>query len=82
MEDLYDFFKNVNFAENNDDSTDQYNNDIIQNDDINNFINNTISENEIDIAIKSLRNNKASGTDSIVNEHIKSTYHLMKRIYL
>jgi hypothetical protein len=49
---------------------------------VNNFINSSIdgnaddsaiTEDEIRIAIKDLRNNKASGIDEIINEYLKST---------
>ena len=49
---------------------------------INEEINVPITENEINSAIKTLKNNKANGYDKIVNEHIKSTFPLMKKIYV
>ena len=48
---------------------------------INDEINQTITENEILAAIKSLKNNKSSGLDNIVNEHLKSTIQVMIPIY-
>jgi hypothetical protein len=40
-----------------------------------------ITEDEILCAVKNLKNNKASGYDNIVNEHIKHTIHMMMPIY-
>ena len=44
-------------------------------------INQTITENEILAAIKSLKNNKSTGLDNIVNEHLKSTIQVIILIY-
>ena len=45
-------------------------------------INLPITENEILDSIKSLKNNKAPGPDSIRYEHIKSTVHIMLPTYV
>ena len=42
---------------------------------INEEINSRITENEIKSTIKNLKNNKASGIDLILNEHLKSLAH-------
>lgn len=36
----------------------------------------------LDASLKLLNNNNACGIDSIINEHIKYTYHILKNIYL
>ena len=48
---------------------------------VENEVNQPITEAEILKSVKSLKNNKASGEDNIVNEHIKSTIHLLLPIY-
>ena len=45
-------------------------------------LNTPFSEKELKTALKSLKNNKASGEDSIVNEQIKNSFPKMKDIYL
>ena len=62
MEGFLDFIKNVNFA-------DETLNNIKQDEDINNFISNTLSENEIDLK-------RASGVGNISNVQF------MAQIYL
>ena len=44
-------------------------------------LNNPITKDEINLAIKSLKLNKSSGIDEIVNEYIISTEHLLMPIY-
>lgn len=41
-----------------------------------------ITESEISAAVKLIKNGKACGTDSILNEHIKSTLDLMMPVYV
>ena len=48
---------------------------------VENEVKQTITESEILKTVKLLKNNKASGIDNIVNEHIKSTVHLLLPIY-
>jgi hypothetical protein len=54
---------------------------------INNILNSPITEDEILCAVKNLKNNKASGYDNIVDEHIKQcqlyrdVIHLQRIIY-
>ena len=45
-------------------------------------LNDPITEDELDKAIKSLKNKKAAGADGIENEHIKSSFETFKYIYL
>ena len=47
-----------------------------------NHLNAKIEEGELEKAIKSLKNNKSTGPDGILNEQIKSTFPIMKNIYL
>ena len=80
LTDLYNFFKNINSQDDVGLSQDGYSFDFDMNgnNEINNDeINQTITENEILAAIKSLKNNKSSGLDNIVNEHLKSTIQVM-----
>ena len=51
-------------------------------DDIENEINQPITETEILNNVKLLTHNKSPGSDSIVNEHIKSTVHILLPVYL
>ena len=44
-------------------------------------INQPITESEIFIAVKKLKNNKSHGSDKILNEHLKSTINVMAPIY-
>ena len=46
-----------------------------------NILNETITEEQTKKAITLLKNNKASGIDNIINEHIKSTADLMIPLY-
>ena len=45
-------------------------------------LNTPFSEKELKLALKSLKNNKATGEDSILNEQIKNSFPKMKDIYL
>lgn len=44
-------------------------------------LNDPITDNEVSVAIKSLKLNKASGYDQIINEYLISTRHFMLHIY-
>ena len=46
------------------------------------ILNSAISEDEIRIAIKDLKNNKASGIGEIINEYLKSTVSQMMPLYV
>ena len=84
LTDFYNVFKNINFQDDVGPSQDGYSFefDINGNNEINyDEINQTITENKILAAIKSLKNNKSSGLDNIVNEHLKSTIQVMIPIY-
>ena len=82
---LYTYFKNLNsndtsHCSENSNSHEESPHEGIQ--EINQEINQPISESEIICAIKKLKNNKVSGIDSILNEHIKCTLSLFLPIYL
>ena len=84
VNDLFYYFKNLN--ETDTDEDENSNVDIREGFQLNETaeqdINLPITEKEILDSIKSLKNNKAHGPDSIVNEHIKSTAHIMIPTYV
>ena len=86
LDKFYQFFKSTNEV-NLDEDTGQTNDtsddlpDETINANVENEVNQPITESEILKCVKLLKNNKASGEDNIVNEHIKSTIHLLLPIY-
>ena len=80
IEDFYQYFKQINENNNPEEETaDQINNIVYS--DVNEEINNPITEQEILKAVKSLKFNKAPGCDEIVNEQIKNSLSVMMPIY-
>ena len=85
IKDLYDYFKNINNAENIKENENEahiisdINPDAFEN--INIEINRPITKEEILKAVKNLKNNKSPGVDAILNEHIKCSIDLMMPIY-
>jgi hypothetical protein len=88
IDNLYEYFKDLNnYNDINDESEFDitYDNDFINSsiagnaDDI---LNSAITEYEIRIAIKDLKNNKASGIGEIINEYLKSTVSQMMPLYV
>ena len=75
---FFEFFKDVNFDQNCDNEQPQESFEATQ--DANNEINLRITENEIKSAINKLKNNKASGIDLIVHEHLKALSHIISPI--
>ncbi|MEW8546103.1 MAG: hypothetical protein AB2693_21495 [Candidatus Thiodiazotropha sp.] len=75
LNDFYDFFQEINSAEN-DENSEDYDFDLP-----NDEINKPISKDEIEKAIKSLNNNKACSLDNILNEHLKISKDVMINIY-
>ena len=71
---LYEFFKNLN-EQCNDGSDDVNINIDISDDD--ELLNSYITKGEIKKCIKSLKNNKSSANDRIINEYIKNTSELL-----
>ena len=84
LEDLYNFFKTLN-SENNEinseHSTENFTAEGFE-ESINDEINQPFSEAEILKAVKNVKNNKSSRIDGILNEHIKSTIHIMCPVYV
>ena len=78
IEKLYDFFKNLN-EQNEHSVNEDLNFDTNDDDDI---LNSFITEGEILKCIKSLKNNKSSSNDKIINEYIKYTSHIMLPVYV
>ena len=81
QEQLFDYFNDVNISNHH---TDAETNDMVnENAQINDNleINCRITLNEIETNVKKLKNNKACGIDSIQNEHIKSSIHIMGPLY-
>lgn len=66
---LYNFFKVLNENE----GAETCDNIINQSDTVNELLNSPITREEIVNSINSLKNNKASGYDNVMNEHIKTT---------
>ena len=83
LADFYTFFKNVNSQEDTESAEDTYSPYSSTHENIpnNDEINGKITEKEILAASKLLKNNKSSGLDNILNEHLKSTIHIMTPIY-
>lgn len=81
LNDLYEYFKTLNEDSTGETSTTQPENFHTSNNDLNVSINLPFTENEILTAVKNLKNNKSHGIDGILNEHLKSTIHVMSSIY-
>ena len=80
LEPLYDYFKNINDQDPNDDETvlGEFNVDILDDEEL---LNSFIIEGEIMKCIKSLKNNKSSGNDNILNEYIMPTAEILLPTY-
>ena len=85
LHDLYSFYKETNTNISNEsertdisEDTEYSNNETINT----NEINQPITGDEIKLAARSMKNNKAGGVDNIVNEHLKSTVNTMLPIYV
>ena len=84
LQDLYIYFKNINRSNEEESENTHLENDTINeqhSQNINNYVNLPFTDNEIIKAVKNLKNNKSSGTDSILNEHIKATINIMASVY-
>jgi len=80
LEELYNYFKEMNSYEENDAEHVPNANDI--NLDVRNeILDAPITASEIESVITKLQNNKAAGVDNITNEYIKFTLHIMLPIY-
>ena len=79
IETLYDFFKNLNEQNENDNMSQGLNIDLTNEDEL---LNSPITENEINKCIRMLKYNKSSSNDKIINEYLKYTAHIMLPIYV
>ena len=87
LKDFYTFFKNVNSPDSSngtqsDDTSESQNFNLTPDIENSNELNQPITESKIISAVKSLKNNKSPGLDNIINEHVKSTLHIMVPIYI
>ena len=87
MDTLLDFFKDLNSSNNNDNYHDDNDTDLdinndLDDDNVNEIINGPITIDEIEKAIKRLKNNKASSDDDIINEYIKHSSQKMILLYV
>jgi predicted peroxiredoxin len=82
LTDLYAFFKTVNAGPLiNDERDEELEGNQTFEGEINQEINNQITDEEIIKAVKTLKNNKSPGLDNILNEHIKISINKMLPIY-
>ena len=82
LDELHNFFKTLNTCSNENDQIChdiEFDENLVE---INEEINQPISQEEILKATKNLKNNKSPGSDNILNEHIKNTIHVFLPIYL
>ena len=79
LKDLYSYFKDLNAQQYEEEPQTNDNHEFST---INEKINTQITETEIYTAIENLKNNKSSGPDKILNEHIKYTADLMMPVYI
>ena len=77
LNEFYEYFRNINSAENIEDDH-EVDIDLHDNNDI---LNSQITDQEIMNCIKNLKNNKAFGNDIILNEYIKTTANQLLPIY-
>ena len=78
LETLHDFFKGLNKGDENVDNEI----DLNLNAETNELINSRIERDEIEKAIKKLKNNKAGGEDAVINEYIKHSSNKMIELYI
>lgn len=83
VENFYEYFKEMNDEKNH--SETEINIDLSNGYETNDIaeieLNQQITESEVLSNIKTLKNNKAAGFDSVINEHIKSTAHILLPVY-
>ena len=78
LDELYDYFKNINSSEDEvDNDLDPDNDEFRERDLADRILNCPIDASEIEKVIKNLPNNKAMGIDCIRNEYLKSTLHIL-----
>ena len=82
LNELHAFFKELNSAEKEQTKKDEHAENNFENlNEINIELNQPITQQEVLQAVKKLKNNKSSGPDCILNEHIKSTINLLLPTY-
>ena len=82
LSELHTFFKNLNSCNDSyDDSNENAGPELETMREINEEINQPISNGEILLAINKIKNNKSPGSDNILNEHIKCTTDMFLPIY-
>ena len=87
LEEFFEYFKDLNMDPNGTYDVDDDDDDECPFDDntielINIILNSEITADEIFDSIKNLKNNKASGLDDIVNEHLKATVDILLPVYV
>ena len=78
---LFDFFSDLNKGENDENDADVFEANINMQQP-NDALNSPITKEEIEKAIKNLKNNKASGEDLIINEYLKHSAPKMIQLYV
>ena len=82
IETFYDYFKKLNAGDEDVNDHDEINiNEICDNPVYDEILNGKITELEITEAIRKLKNNKAPGTDNILNEYLKHSSPLLISLY-
>ena len=86
LDDLFQYFKNLNTIQTDENAEFQTSSTTDTTPDttpiFNYYINQPITEKEIQEAIKQLKNNKSHGFDKILNEHLNTTINVMSPIYV
>ena len=78
---LYNHFKNLNDADDENIGLDDFDFENVP-ENVQDILNCPITEDEIQKVVSSLKNNKASGSDNILNEYIKNTIDDLMPIYV
>ena len=84
LDDFEEFFKDLNLDKTKNAHENNFEEDMCvvhPSNDISDTLNSSISDEEIQRAIKALKNKKAVGIDNILNEEIKTTFPVFKNIY-
>lgn len=79
-ENLFTFFKKVNAGNAQSETATLFDTEAAEQ--VNEEINQTITIEEIEKYVKTLKNGKSAGIDSVLNEHIKSTFHILGPVYV
>ena len=82
LDDLFQYFKNLNTIQTDENAEFQTSSTTDTTPIFNYYINQPITEKEIQEAIKQLKNNKSHGFDKILDEHLNTTINVMSPIYV